>query len=377
MSGRSVPAGRQAPHGGSVLAPRASSNANSLARFQGALDALARRAVAIDLRGYEIADVERIAAELQPRTLGLVGEATELLGAVVAACEQLPAEERIPEANTGAWNAYLPFEHAVDATLAAKLGSHQAVDEIAFIAQLELRQRGERLGRIRAAQGSAVLLGECDSSLRRLRKAMTAVDAAIANVEGVAPVLDFSSELQTSLAIRRAYARFRCQLVVEGSPAEVTLRARFRAVGTQIAILVGWDVYREMRVQDRLLLRDLQRRILAWLRDDSASDEGHRLWQDFAACVEMFGLVNRRQELIAHDRELVRALLARDAAGALAGDAAWQAIAPLEGLDPELDTLLVSDTGPPLAAAVVVLRRLADGFDAARATGGSGMADPW
>jgi len=322
---------------------------------------LVLRGRGIDIRAYEIAKVDQIVAELQPVTLTLLREARTLLGAILDACRQLAPMES-GEAPSPVWSAYLPFERAIDATM-SKLGSNQVVEEIAFIAQLELRQREERLDRLRASQGYVALLGECDSSLRRIRKAFTAVDAAIARFEDVAPLLDFTSELQTSLAVRRAYAKLRTRVMADGEPSPETVRARFRGAGTQIAILVGWDIYPEMRVQDRLLLRELQQRVLAWLRgEDATAAAGLRLWQDLAGCIEMFSLVNRRQELVEHDGAIVRALCV-DLEEPTLSEATRDKLRALEGLDRELDRVVASDP-VPVAAVRSIVARLATQFAA-------------
>ena len=336
--------------------------AATLATYQEPIRALVLRGNGVDIRAYEIASIDRILAELQPVTLSLLGEARALLGSILDSHGDAAVAEPTVEAETGSvWASHLGFEQEIDAAVASKLGSRRAVDEIAFIAQLELRQREDRLSRVRSTQGPVALLGECDSSLRRIRKALNAVDAAIASAESIPPLLDFTSELQTSCAVRRAYAKLRARILLGGTPTEAALRARFRAAGTQIATLVGWDAYPEMRVQDRLLLRELQQRILAWLRGGSESTPaaGIRLWQDLAASVEMFSLVNRRQELVAHDSLAIRELFAKGES--LRPDAAMmQALASLEGLDQELDELLASSQPPPPADRLVaIVARLA------------------
>jgi hypothetical protein len=346
-----------------------------LAQFHAPMRELVVRARTIDIRAYEIANVECIAAELQPSTLCLVREGRALLASILDRCTEFEPVVRLGDSTaTPVPNAYLPFERAIDATM-ANIGSQEVVEEIAFIAQLELRQREDRLERIRASQGAVALLGECDSSLRRIRKALTAVDAAIAKVEHVAPSLDFTSELHTSLAVRRAYAKFRARVLAAGEPTPDTLRARFRGAGTQIALLVGWDIYPDMRVQDRLVLRDLQQRILEWLRgDDTATAaSGLRLWQDLAGCIEMFSLVNRRQELVEHDSKLVRELW-EAVDGPLPFEHALEAMRALEGLDRELDELLAR-ASVDIAALRPILRRLTQQLGTGQPMGSAEV--PW
>jgi hypothetical protein len=284
-----------------------------------------------------------------------------VLGEILDECERTGHSGEIDGRSPR--TAELPFEQAIDVTMAASLGSRRAIEELAFIAQLELRQRAERLERVQVGQGAAPLLGEADSSLRRIRKTLSAVEAAIAGAQRVPARLVFTSELEVSRAIRRSYAKFRARLHADQEPTPQTLQRRFRAAGTQIAMLVGWDVYPEMRVRDRLLLRDLQQRILAWLRDaDRSIIEGLRVWQDLAACTEMFSLVSRRQELVEHDTQVVERLSTHLEHASQVDAYAWAELAALEGLDRELDGLLAAQPAPGAAIFRRVVARLSSTF---------------
>lgn len=326
------------------------SAAEALSPHQDRIHALLARRESVDVRAYELAAPEHIVRELQPVSLGLLADTQMLLEDVLTTCEGVSSIRHAVLAGDESANdtrkSYLPFELAVDATVAEEGSPLRAVEEITFLAQLELRQRSERLRRVRPTQGSLVILGECDSSLRRLRKALTAVDTSIAKVGGRPARSDFASELQLSLSVRRAYARFRARLLALGEPNATSLRGHLRLAGTQIAMLIGWREYGEMRVRDRVLVRELQARVLDWLRagDKASEEDGLHIWQDLAACVDMFALVNRRQELVAHDRDLL-ARLAREVAGA-PGDrppssGTLSQLRLLEGLDPALDAALV------------------------------------
>lgn len=338
-----------------------------LAQHQESLKSIVLRGRHLDIRAYELATAEQVDRELKPAVLRLLTEARSLLSEILQACERALSEAEAGQSSgTGLdspTSAAMPFERAIDATLEARAGSRRAVEEIAFIAQLELRQRFERLERVVPAHGHGTMLDECDSSLRRSRKALTAVDAAIARAERVAPQLDYTSELQQSLMVRRVYSKFRERALEGGEPTTDGLRARFRAVGTLFAKLVGEDIYPDMRVRDRLLLRDLQQRVLVWLRAGETAKPalGLRLWQDIAACIEMLSLVNRRQELIEHDHGRVRA-----AEEALVGqsdvqplsDALRSTLKPLQGLDLELDRLLAQEVAPAVGQLRPLLARL-------------------
>lgn len=335
----------------------------ALRAFRERMAPLAADVKAIDLRHFETLAADRSSQELLPITVRSVKDARVLVADVLDACARAGDGGTAPDDQTAALNApFLPFERALDAAVEGGVASLRAVEDIAFIVQLELRQRDERLGRITAASGSLAVIGECDSALRRVRKGLAALDLAIARAEGLAPTLDFSSELHDSLRVRRAYARFRVRLLALADGAATReLYPRMRAAGTHIAMLVGWDAYPLLRVRDRLQLRELQQRILEWLRPELRDDHtaGTRLWQDVVGFVEMLALVNRRQELVEHDARLVADLLRRVQGLDQLDDGTRAQLDALDGMDDELDRLLAAEAAPALRAWQDALQRIA------------------
>ena len=316
-----------------------------IVHFQSSMLDLSARAVAIDTRSYEIATAETIAAELVPRVLELVGAALELSGSILVSNEPAHPTAGDVELEVNVFRrTELPFEHAIDARVAGGKASRRELEEIVFMAHLEIRESEARLKRAFANPNAGMLLAEADASLRRILKGLSAIDATLASVAGVSRALEFTSELDSSLAVRRAYAKFFARIVAQGRPTARNLRARLRAIGTEIAIIVGSDVYRDLRIQDRLLLRELQQHLLAWLRsrEEATTPSGVQLWHDLLGCVEMFLLVNRRQELVEHDRAVVRKVSAalRDLDDALIPEPVLEECRRLQGLDREIDALL-------------------------------------
>ncbi len=308
------------------------------ARFREPMNALVRRTLEVDVRHYETAPTAELAT-LAKATAAMVEEGCILVSAVVEECMVETNDEGRARSES-----LLPFDLAVDAAVEEGGESASAVEDIAFLVMLELRQKKERLQSSAGSTDPVEVLGDCDSALRRIRKGLGAIDVVIARRDEGAPSLDFSSELVHSLQVRRAYAKFRARVVRDDAPSTAELRTRLRAVGTHIAVLVGWSAFPLLRVRDRLQLRRLQQRILEWLRMP-VTDEvaGVRLWQDVTGFVDMLAQVSRRQELVEHDAILVTALLARlESAGDL-DDVATRA-APLFGRDDELDRWVSSAT---------------------------------
>lgn len=335
-SGSSGALAVQEPGPGAGQAPAAGVHAEIQAR----LATLSGRVRGVEIRDFETQPSESLASGLLPLCAGLLQEAAAALQGVV---DQLvpgrpESEGSLEEDVPGGPDA---FERRLDAAV----DTRRLPGDVAFIAALELRQRRERLARLGPAQPPLALIGECDSALRAIHKALGAVDAVIAEAAGSAPRLDFSSVLQSSLRVRRRFATFRARILAAGEPGEEGLRGHIRALGTHIAKLVGWDVYPELRVHDRLQIRVLQCRILGWLQagEAGATADGVRVWQDLVAFVRMMGQINRREELVEHDRGVVGRAWQMLAGVEAAGDVPepiLRLLASLEGLDDALDGLL-------------------------------------
>jgi hypothetical protein len=335
---------------------------SELSKYQAAIVALAQRVLDVDIRAYESLPHDRLASELQPVVSQLLASAHALVADIFRTYEAESEPVFHDEPGSGALAApYVGFEQAIDAAIDNQgAASVSIVGDIAFLAHLELRQRAERLERVTACRNAIAIIGECDSALRRIRKALTSIDVALARAGLVQPSLDFTSELEVSLRVRRACAKLRARAASGGEPTAETLHARLRKAGTAIAMLVGWEVYPSLRVRDRLHLRDLQRRILDWLRRDRDVVDGMRLWQDLSGFISMLSQVNRRQELVEHDTRVVSAARARIAAcGPELDEATLALLASLEGLDDEVDALLASSERGVAARWHAPLERLA------------------
>lgn len=334
------------------------------ADLQASIAALATRVEAVDIRRFESYPPEILVSELAPLVRTLLAEAHVVVADVVETCER---EAGAPAADEGnAPGPYAPFEAALDTAVERrKEWSVAAVGDIGFLAGLELRQRLERLERLSGLvpRGSHhVLVGECDSALRRIRKALMTIDRALSQAGVTEARLDFASELEVSLDVRRTYAKLRRRVQAIGPPEGDTFYVQLRAIGTALATVVGWKGYSNLRVRDRMQMRELQRRLLDWFRTERDPTEGRRLWQDLDYFVQMLADVNRRQELEEHDARVVEQAwpVVATTDGALPSST-MTALASLEGLDEEIDRLLASESRDRALAWRAPLGRLRSG----------------
>lgn len=329
-----------------------------LTAFQPRLACTFGEAKRADLRNFRTLSAERawrqiVARASLPIVARITADARTVVSELLAACEACKAVDT-SQPNGALPPAFLSFERAMDSAVRALdevAGPIQAVEDIAFLVQLELRQRADRITRLSETSDPLMVIGECDSALRRVCKGLGAVDAAIAAAAQVRPVIEFASELRESLVVRRAYAQVRGYFVASGTPPEDAIESALRGAAARIDMLAEGEVSPLLRVGDRLQLLDLQDRIRTWLSSPPCHRalDGKRLWQDMLAFVEMVSFVNRRQELIEHDREALAKLLALPddpSAGAEVEAERARLLAAIEGRDDELDALARRAAGP-------------------------------
>lgn len=304
---------------------------------------MVERAREVPIIQYETAGAARLKDELVPRVHALVADTLETL-------ERIPGsgEDEAP-GGPGAGDPLdetSSFLRQVD-----RLVAHRQAADIAFIGGSELRSKLGGLESVSGQDDPWLLLDRAGSTLRKVVKIATALHVVLADSEGA---LSFETELRVSLQVRAAYAKFRRRLKGSLSQATTT-RRRAQTAATCIAYLVGRDTYPQLRIGDRLALRQLQARILAWLRDREAeAKEGERICQDLLGFAELVRNVNLRSELVGHDQALIARLL-DDGPKALAARGHAE-LEKLAGLDDELDELLAA--GAPPGAILTALEHL-------------------
>lgn len=234
--------------------------------------------------------------------------------------------------------------------------------DVCFAGRLELKQAVQELIR---AQSSEDLQVAIETSLRKLRRAIrAAVEAAQLGGFGEPPGGEQLREhagfdLDASLAVRRLYAQFRRSLRRAESESQVSVLTALRYAAGALATLMSSANYERARISDRCLLRRLQQRLLLWGHGEKAVDRGLELLHDVWTSADLLRGINRRQELRVHDAALIAELGRR--AEAATATAEWLGLlAPLAGLDDELDALVeAAGHGVDAKAVDAILARLA------------------
>ncbi|MEM8964502.1 MAG: hypothetical protein AAGD38_23650, partial [Acidobacteriota bacterium] len=186
------------------------------------------------------------------------------------------------------------------------------------------------------------------------------VEAAICEFEDLpAPEREWF-DVEVSLEIRRLYRGLRQEIAARP---DSTLEERLRPVLYRLVAFREQRVYPFLRVDDRVYLRQLVRRILEWLNSDHQDpEEGKRLWEDLTSFTRILAQVSYRQELREHDRELVakvhHALFGSRPALSRVPDWCFTDMEALLGLDDDLDVLVLARRARPLSVWRAPLERL-------------------
>ncbi len=243
--------------------------------------------------------------DLIPRVRGLMSETLDLtreLGDLYDA-ESLEA----PLEDAGAEDDFL---REIGAAISSELATRE-LSNLAFVVRAQIMETHEALVGALAGRHIWAVVSHADTGLRRVSRGLLTLETAIREYEGLAPAERRWSDLKDSLETRRLYGQFRrAVLRSEHNPAE-DQTARLRAAVNRIAILRDLKIYPFLRIDDRVAIRRLQKRILAWLEraDGAAKDEeGRQLWSDLVSFAELLGQVNNREDLREHDRKTVSRL---------------------------------------------------------------------
>lgn len=249
--------------------------------------------------------------------------------------------------------------------ISAELASREIAD-LAFVCRGQLLEILEAFDSAIERQEIWLVASNADTGLRRAMKGLITLEAAIREAEGLAPVDRYWFDLGDSLEIRRLYGQFR-RLILRRQPQNpAELKMHLKSAATRIAILRDMKIYPLLRIDDRREIRNLQKRILAWLagEGDASEDAGRRLWSDLVSFARLLVQVNNREELREHDRRVVaqlyhRLFIVAEPPERLTPDL-LEDLETLLGRDDELDQIILEITQHPiedLRAPLVRLRK--------------------
>ncbi len=248
--------------------------------------------------------------------------------------------------------------------LIAQEAATRFVDETAAATVFPLRYTLGVLEQTMVQGESVRLLSEADAALNQLKRALRNLSPLFSEHFGLSCPQLSNKEIRAASATRRAYGELRRRLADAGVPADLDgqkLLVQDAAKLFEDLLAGGRD--RTMRIDDRVEMRGLLRRIRCWECAPQSSDtnEPRHLAQDIVGFVRLLNGINNRQELIEHDqRAAVEGLsgLQRCSLDEPPSATVLAALERLEGRDQVVDALLFSDPPAPSRAWLLPLQRL-------------------
>lgn len=264
--------------------------------------------------------------------------------------------------------------------IGAQISSQLAVEEVsglAFVSRGQLLDMLTALDQAIQARQIWKVASYADTGLRRSGRALIAIESAMRECEGLPVEYRQWQNLDDSLEVRRVYGGFRRAVLRGGEGTEEVeleaeaLRERMEAAAEAIAALRDLEIYPYLRIDDRLQIRRLQKRILGWLEEASratdggqSAEAGVQLWSDLVSFARLLAQINHRQELREHDRltvgGLLRKFFGKSATPEKLVPSILALLEPLLGREDELDAIILNPdehTGEDLRAPLERLRK--------------------
>ena len=194
--------------------------------------------------------------------------------------------------------------HSMD--IAEAVLTPQELADLAFLGRNELQELHSSLEQAATASNTWKIVSETDRSVTRSIRALIPIEAALRDYQGLEPIRRRWFDLDDALEIRQCYIRFWLE-ARRAAESAGDIAERLRHFSTLIAELRRTKIYPYLRIDDRLEIRAVQKRIFAYLEEpgDDAQREGQRLWQDMVGFFDLLMQINRREELLDHDRLMV------------------------------------------------------------------------
>ncbi len=188
-----------------------------------------------------------------------------------------------------------------------------AQERLEFLKSLSagmLRSKVERIESLNIHIDWLDILEAMASARRCVLKTLIALERCVSDLAGVNSNLDYYSETQKGITVRRLYGELRFELE-EAERSNVDVEQALRCAGLGIAKMMRLDAYEYFRFHDRRQLLDIKSRLRAWFSGEHEERSGKHLFDDIRFTVQLLMEINRREELIEYDLKTVKSCIAR------------------------------------------------------------------
>lgn len=239
----------------------------------------------------------------------------------------------------------------------------QEVADLAFVCRSELRELTK--GFEAAVEDGSLwkIAAAHDAVVSRAVRALIPIETTLREYGGLPSLLRQWFDLDDALEIRRQFANFWIAMKKDGEPTGATVKEVLLEVTRMIATLRRDPIYPYIRIDDRLEIRAVQKRIFGFVEDKGADPgvDGLRIYQDVSGFFDLLLHRHRREELVENDRFLVDSII-REVFELEKPDVfpedSFEDIQSFVSMDPELDALILKGEPGPTAEFHEPLKRI-------------------
>lgn len=274
-------------------------------------------------------------------------------------------QQMIRETNDALLNVIDTFEESPPEASSTSTLSSQEVADLAFVCRSELKELGKAFD-VAVNDGSLWKIAAAnDAVVSRAVRALIPIETTLREYGGLPSLLRQWFDLDDALEIRRRFAEFWILLHKDGEPTDDTVGPLLNQVSRHIALLRRDSIYPFLRIDDRLEIRAIQKRIFRHLEDSSASPlEGRRIYHDILGFFDLLLHRHQREELAENDRFLVdsiiREVFDQGSVPPLFPEESFEDVSSFVSMDPELDRLILLGQPSESIHFLEPLRRIRD-----------------
>lgn len=224
--------------------------------------------------------------------------------------------------------------------------SPQEVADLAFVCRAELRELSKAF-EASVEDGSLWKIAAAhDAVISRAVRALIPIESTLREYGGLPSLLRQWFDLDDALEIRRQFAGFWIVMKKDGEPKGAKVKEVLLEITKMIAVLRRDPIYPYLRIDDRLEIRSVQKRIFGFVEDKDADPDvdGLRIYQDVIGFFDLLLHRHRREELVENDRFLVDSII-REVfeyeKPEIFPEDSFDDIQNFVSMDPELDELIL------------------------------------
>ena len=270
----------------------------------------------------------------------------------------------IRETSEALLNVIDTFEVSPPAAGSSSTLSPQEVADLAFVCRAELKELDKGFDAAVADGSLWKIAAANDAVVSRAVRALIPIETTLREYGGLPSILRQWFDLDDALEIRLQFANFWIAMKKDGEPTPETLDPLLLQITRMIGMLRRDPIYPYLRIDDRLEIRAVQKRIFGYIEDKSATPEkdGMHIYQDVSGFFDLLLHRHRREELVENDRFLVDSIIREvfdfGTPPEIFPEDSFEDLHSFVSMDPELDQLLLVGSPGPAEAFHEPLKRI-------------------